>query len=66
MLLAALLLGCALAVYLLIGVIAPKGTASWARRGYVASVALMCVLFAIWLVGTLRAVLAFFADTYRR
>jgi len=55
------LLGAALVVYLFVVFIAPKGAGRWGRKGYFVSVVIVSVLFGIWLVGTIRALLAFFA-----
>jgi phage shock protein PspC (stress-responsive transcriptional regulator) len=54
-------LGAALALYLFVVFIAPKGAGPWGRKGYVTSVVIVTVLFGLWLIGTLRALLASFA-----
>jgi len=55
------LLGVAIALYLFVVFIAPKGAGPWGRKGYLASVVIESVLFGLWLIGTLRALLASFA-----
>jgi len=55
------LLGAALVVYLFVVFIAPKGAGPGGRTGYLVSVVIVSVLFGLWLVGTIRALLAFFA-----
>jgi len=54
-------LGAALALYLFVVFIAPRGAGPGGRKGYLASVVIVSVLFGLWVIGTLRALLASFA-----